>query len=320
MISNEKLIELYSVMVKCRMIAERAGQLARLGKLGASLDSGVGREASIAGIAVDLRAEDTLSPSREVMVSEFLKGEPLEGIFGGLASEARNGQRAMTEAAAAPAHEQQGLEKACAAAKTHKAKKTGMVSVIFCGEAQLDSGRWRRSLSVSSRQNLPIIFVRHLEMRDGLDNTPVKRKPREAPPEALAFGVPLIQVDGNDVVAVYRVASESIARARDRRGPTLIDCMTDISADHFGLQSGSDASKTAGGLDPIHQMESHLASKGVWKANLKKKIIENFGSELDRATRPLVAKSNIASASVSAASRPFHPGPHDTFIPGNDVL
>jgi TPP-dependent pyruvate/acetoin dehydrogenase alpha subunit len=319
LISNEKLIELYSVMVKCRMIAERAGQLARLGKLAASLDSSVGREASIAGIAVDLRLEDTLSYSREVMVSEFLKGAPLEAIFGGLAAEASNGQRLMTAPAATPANEEPGLEKACAAAKSHKIAKTGMISVVFCGEARVHPGRWRRSLSVASRQNLPVIFVRHLELCDGLDNTPVKRKLREAPPEALAFGVPLIQVDGNDVVAVYRVASESIARARDRRGPTLIDCMTDISADHFGLQSCSDASKAAGGLDPIHQMESHLVSKGVWKANLKKKIIENFGSELDRATRPLVTKSNIESARTSA-SRPFNPGPHDTFIPGNDVL
>ena len=327
MISDDKLLELYSVMVKCRMIAERACVLARQGRLTSVLDSGVGREASIAGIAVDLEPEDTLSPSRDVVASEFLKGTPLEKIFAGLAT-SPNGRPHTTEddgtqPVPIPTAQPQ-LENACTVAKAHKAAKNGRVAIVFCGGTQPRPGRWRRSLSLASRQSLPIIFVRHLELRDGLDNTPVRRKINEPPPEALAFGVPLIQVDGNDAVAVYRVASESIARARQRRGPTLIDCMTDVSADHFGTRAGLESciasQRPAGGLDPIHVMESHLAGKDLLKPELRKAIEDGFAPELERATRSFANESNVRSARPTEVSRPYNPGPRFSFIPGNDVF
>jgi TPP-dependent pyruvate/acetoin dehydrogenase alpha subunit len=329
LISNEKLIELYSAMVKCRMIAERAGQLARLGRPTSDLASGVGREASIAGIAIDLQPEDTLNSSPEVLVSEFLKGMPLEKMFAGLVSSSNGRRKTARLSDTEPAHatgesplatDKPQLDGACAAGKAHKAAKNGKVTVVFCGEERPGPGRWRRSLNLASRQNLPIIFVRHLELCEGLDNAPVRRKINDAPPEALAFGVPLIQVDGNDVVAVYRVASESIGRARDRRGPTLIDCITDISADHFGNHARTEAGRPAVSLDPIHVMERNLAGKGLLNQSMRKKIEDSFAAELDRAAHSISNRSDIKHARSTDVSSPFDPGPRFTFIPGNDVL
>jgi TPP-dependent pyruvate/acetoin dehydrogenase alpha subunit len=330
LISKEKLIDLYSAMVKCRIIAERAGQLARMGRLASDLGSGVGREASIAGIAIDLKPEDTLSTSPEVLISEFVRGLPIEKIFAGLArpSDCRNGTDLPNGEAALPvgtgesplATDKSQLDGGCAAAKAHKAANNGTIAVVFCGDVQPHRGRWRRSLTLASRQNLPILFVRHLELCDGLDNAPVRRKISEAPPEALAFGVPLIQVDGNDVVAVYRVASESISRARERRGPTLIDCITDISADHFGNPQATDSRKPGGSLDPIHVMERHLAGKRLLTESMRKKIEDLFAPELDRAAESISSQSNINVARSTGVSSPFNPGPRITFIPGNDVL
>ena len=280
MISNKKLIELYSAMVMCRMIADRAGSLKERGRLRAALDAGVGREAALAGIAVDLTSEDTLNATPELFVSEFLKGTTLDGIFSGLA----NGQ---THAAMKPANggasSESALDGACTAAKTHKVAKNGKIAIAFCETERVHAGRWRRNLTMAGKQNLPVVFVRQLEWREGAEN-PVRKKVTEDLPDALQFGVPTIQVDGNDVVAVYRVASESIARARRGQGPTVIDCIS-VVADHG---AASENGRLAESSDPIVIMETHLAGKGLFKPDLKKTIVSGFGLELDKATRLFV--------------------------------
>jgi len=89
-------------------------------------------------------------------------------------------------------------------------------------------------------------------------------------------------VDGNDVVAVYRVAYESIGRARQGRGPTLIECKDFPMHDHFGIDR-----KRAKGLkpsDPIRSMETYLDRKGLFDRKLKRQISAGFNKELDAAT------------------------------------
>jgi acetoin:2,6-dichlorophenolindophenol oxidoreductase subunit alpha len=280
LISNEKLIELYSAMVMCRMIAERAGLLKGEGKLRAALDAGVGREAAIAGIAVDLTREDTLSATPQLFVSEFLKGTTLDGIFSGLA----NGRPHAATSANGSAPGESWLDGACTAARAHKVAKNGKIAVAFCETERVHSGRWRRNLTMASKLGLPLVFVRQLEWRDGAKAKQVRKKVTQDLPEALEFGVPTIQVDGNDVVAVYRVASESTARARRGQGPTVIDCIS-VSADHgVASQNG----RLSGALDPIAIMETHLTGKGLFKPDLKKTIESGFGIELDKATRLFV--------------------------------
>jgi acetoin:2,6-dichlorophenolindophenol oxidoreductase subunit alpha len=279
LISKEKLIELYSAMVMCRMIAERAGRLAREGNLSSGLDAGLGREATIAGITVDLLPEDTLQATREAFVSSFLKGLPLDQLFAG-AVRSSNGHAAAAKPVRGDAAMQEAhLVGACATAKEHKAAKRGKITVAFCDTEQTHPGRWRRSLDVASRHDLPIIFVRHREVSSEENETP-RRGGKRKNPEAMEHGVPVIYVDGDDVVAVYRVASESIARARQRRGPTLIDCL----GDRGGLNGKTESHGLA---DPIAIMESHLAGKGLFNRGLRKKITEGFAPELDKATRSL---------------------------------
>ena len=279
MISKKKLIELYSAMVMCRMIAERAQQLAREGNLSPGLDAGLGREAALAGIAVDLLPGDTLQTTRAAFVSSFLQGMPLGALFAG-AARWENGH---TRENAEPVD----LEGACAAAEEHRISKDGKIVVAFCDAEQTESkvnpGRWRRSLSLAGRGDLPVIFVRHFGVRDVDAKTRTRKPSRARQPEALEFGVPVIYVDGDDVVAMYRVASESIARARQRRGPTLIECIANQRAG--SEREGLPESGRSGSTDPIAIMENHLAGKGLLSRGLRKKITEGFTPELDKATR-----------------------------------
>lgn len=274
MISKEKLIELYSAMVMCRMIGERARRLAREGHLALGLHASVGREAAIAGITVDLLPEDTLETTHAAQVSNFVKGMPLDALFSeAVRSSHGNGHTARNEAR---------LESACATAKQHKVAMTGKITVAFCDADQSVGTCWRKNLSEAGRDDLPVIFVRHRVVSEETKERKRGLK-RAALPAALEHGVPVIYVDSDDVVAVYRVASESIARARQRRGPTLIDCIAGGTA-----REGSAGMGSNGHTDPLAIMESHLAGKGLFNRGLKKKITEGFTPQLEKATRGLV--------------------------------
>jgi hypothetical protein len=77
------------------------------------------------------------------------------------------------------------------------------------------------------------------------------------------LGFPSIPVDAQDAVAVYRVATESIALMRQGRGPTLIECL------HY-LKDG-----------PIESMENYLARKGIFRPGYRRQVETGFGVELD---------------------------------------
>ncbi|HJX83174.1 MAG TPA: thiamine pyrophosphate-dependent enzyme, partial [Candidatus Angelobacter sp.] len=78
------------------------------------------------------------------------------------------------------------------------------------------------------------------------------------------YDMPSIIVDGNDVVAIYRVTHEAIRRAREGHGPALIHCRN-IGAD-----------------DPLKVMENYLKQKRFWSDSWKQKIATAFNRELDR--------------------------------------
>ncbi len=102
------------------------------------------------------------------------------------------------------------------AALLHKTRKDrGMALAWGC---EVDSKRWQDVLEAARAHSLPVVFVCDADdrkrMRSRLPHENAKLKPGEE--------MPSITVDGNDVVAVYRVAHEAIDRARRDRGPSLI--------------------------------------------------------------------------------------------------
>jgi len=223
LISNEKLHQLYEAMVKCRGLAERARHFMAQSPL--TVDA-VGSEAVAVGTAIDLLPEDTVVPLRHGLMVELIQGAPMEAIYARLVAGA---------AGADPAEE---LRRAIAAAQSNKEKKNGIIAVAYLGGEPDPSGSRREAFEVAGAQRLPILFVCERDLEGEQENQP--------------FGFPILTVEGCDAVAVYRVATESIAHARKGNGPTLIECCFDRSTAH----------------DPIQKMEAYLAGKGLFHQHL----------------------------------------------------
>ena len=100
-----------------------------------------------------------------------------------------------------------------------KMKKTGNVVVVF--SCASDHGDWHEALRVAGAGSLPILFI-HCDQLSSHKSG--RAKQQDIALQAQSNGFPGIPVDGHDVVALYRVAHESIVRARRGGGPTLIEC------------------------------------------------------------------------------------------------
>ena len=121
--------------------------------------------------------------------------------------------------------------------------KNRRIAVAFTPN-KLDSA-WNEALDRASVDRLPILFItwRRSSSLSGNGSVPDSRK----------YSFPTITVDGCDVVAVYRVASEAIEHARKDHGGTHIDCIAEK------------------GEDPIRKMEHYLAAKGLFTSELKRR-------------------------------------------------
>jgi hypothetical protein len=241
------MIALYSAMVKYQMLAELTQELALRGNQAQQLAAG--REAIVAGVTADLRPDDTFIAAHSAFLSTFIKSSASRKA-------SRNGHLGLALS--------DDFASAAETAEAHQSAKNGTVTLALC-ESRVKADLWRKQLQRASRRNLPLIVVR-------LHEAPAHKASRNGHvPEALEFGAPMIAVDAADVRAIYRVASESIARARLGRGPTLIDCV------NFGGEL-IDA-------DPITAMETVLAKKRILNASLKQKIASGVMRELKTSLR-----------------------------------
>lgn len=256
LISNEKLLQLYTAMVKCRIIRERAQTLFEQGKLPGNYVAGVGQEAAAVGVTIDLGPADTIAPLHGDLISGFVTGEPLSKIFG----------RLFVRTAGPELASQLGdqLHRATGAALANKKKNNGRIAVAFLGDGAVSSGLWHEAIKTAGAQQLPILFVCQSSYGTAPGNLSDQAYAEEIALQEEACGFPWIAVDGNDVVAVYRVATEAIIHARKGNGPTLIECRFDRSEAH----------------DPILKMEAYLFRKGLFSEELKREAAASFTSEL----------------------------------------
>ena len=216
LISNEKLLQLYTAMVKRRRLAEL--EQARLPQ-GKQINAAIGQEAAAVGVLLDLLPEDTVA------------AEPVRAAQ---------------------------LKLVLRAAQASKSAKNGKIAVAFSNG---DSGPWRKALTQADLEQLPILFV--------CPANPLAEPLHQKSDVTGAFGFPDVIVDGNDVVAVYRVATEAITHARKGNGATLIEC----SFDH--AEAG----------DPILKMERYLTGKGLFSEAMKRGVEVRIKRELDAAIK-----------------------------------
>ena len=115
---------------------------------------------------------------------------------------------------------------AAGAGYSFKLLKTERVAVAFFGDGAVNNGAFHEGLNMASIWRLPVLFV--CENNQFATEVPFEYSsgnPNVASRGA-GYGIPGVEVDGNDVIAVAKAAGEGVERARTGGGPTLLECKT----------------------------------------------------------------------------------------------
>ncbi len=296
-INEEKLKQLYSTMLKCRMLEEKARLLFKQGKFAGNYYAAVGQEATEVGCAIDLKPEDTVAPSHRDFIANYIKGAPLKYMYAqlyarsdspdkGRSSPAHCGYAPLNVITPASTIAAQ-LNIGTGVALAYKMQKKPHIAMAFSGDGSTSLGFWHEALNFAGVQNLPIVYVVQNNLWAESVTVKMQTKVEDISVKAQAYGFPGITVDGNDVVAVYRVAQEAIHRARNGGGPTLIECKTYRWYGHSEIDPAKYRSPEEVELwksrDPIPRMEEYLKKKNLWTDGFKQQIQDDFNKEIDEA-------------------------------------
>ncbi|WP_020375810.1 thiamine pyrophosphate-dependent dehydrogenase E1 component subunit alpha [Sulfobacillus thermosulfidooxidans] len=155
-----------------------------------------------------------------------------------------------------------GFPPAVGAALAFSRQGRDNVAVAFAGEGAANQGTFHESLNLASVWKVPVVFV--IEDNHYAISVPKDQSTSIAhnSDRAHAYGIPGIYISGNDVIAISEAAEEAISRAREGRGPTLLEIETTRLYGHF--QGDAEAYLHAGEkdswrqLDPIKRFRDYL--------------------------------------------------------------
>jgi acetoin:2,6-dichlorophenolindophenol oxidoreductase subunit alpha len=176
---------------------------------------------------------------------------------------------------------------AVGAAMTAKLQHRPAVAMGFCGDGATNIGTFHESLNMASLWKAPVVFIVENNLYGEYSPLRTTTAVEDLADRAKAHGMPGVIVDGQDIFAVYEVATNAVARARRGEGPTLIEAKTYRYRGHSRTDPAS--YRPAGELDewkkrdPIALLGAALAAEGVLAPEDQKQMAKEAQRSVDAA-------------------------------------
>jgi len=242
-ISNEKMIDMYTVMTRIRMFETRVSELFAAGKVPGFVHLYVGEEGVATGVCANLRASDYITSTHRGHGHLIAKGGDVKLMMAELFGKktgyckGKGGSMHIADVGlgilGANGIVGAGPPLATGAALACQYQARADVAVCFFGDGASNQGTTHEAMNLATCWKLPVVFINENNLY-GISSCTVNSMcvPNIAD-RAAAYDMPGVTVDGNDVMAVYEAAREAIERARRGQGPTLIECKTYRHRGHF---------------------------------------------------------------------------------------
>jgi 2-oxoisovalerate dehydrogenase E1 component alpha subunit len=290
------LIRLYRQMVLTRLFDQKAVALQRTGRIGTYAPT-VGQEAIGVAIGARMHPEDVLVPYYRDTAAQVMRGVKMEEILLYWGGDERG------SAYVDPAVGQdfplcvpiatQALH-ACGVATAMKIRGEHRVAVTTCGDGATSKGDFLEALNVAGAWQLPVVFV----VNNNQWAISVPRRIQCGAPtlaqKAIGAGFHGEQVDGNDILAVYDRMGSALERARQGKGPVLLECLSyrlgdHTTADDASRYRGSEEVKQAWQEEPIKRLQSYLVAQGVWDEKREQALVGECQAQVQRAVEAFEA-------------------------------
>ena len=272
------LLAVYRTMQLIRQCEEQLVRAHQRGLIHGACHTYVGEEAIAAGVCAHLQKEDVVFSTHRghghALAKGLDPGQLIAELFGRETgcSRGRGGSMHLfapevglmgTSGIVGPS-----ILQACGGGYTFKLMGQERVSVAFFGDGAVNNGAFHEGLNMASIWNLPVVFV----CENNQFATEVPFEEASGIPDvgrrAANYGLPGIEVDGNDVIAVHQAARDAIARARAGEGATLIECKTYRTRPHaegmgdYGYRTREEVEEWRSRC-PIARLRDNIVSGGA---------------------------------------------------------
>lgn len=290
-LKKDELLYLYKTMLYTRVIDEKAISYQRQGRM-LTYAPNTGQEATQVGSAYAMKKGDYLVPSFRELGAWLVKGVPLKNIYlywygnewGSHMPEGVNVLPISIPIASQFSH-------AAGIGMANDIKGENNVAVAYVGDGGTSHGDFHEGLNFAAVFNAPVVFI--IQNNQFAISVPRKKqtKSQTLAQKAISYGMEGIQVDGNDIFAMYNVTKKAIDKARNGGGPTLIEAYTYRLGAHT---TSDDPSKYRTDeevepwkeKDPLLRFEKYLREENLiddkWvketKEELEKDVVATFES------------------------------------------
>jgi pyruvate dehydrogenase E1 component alpha subunit len=295
----ELAVELYRRMLRIRHFEEQVNELYRGGKMPGLAHLYIGEEAVAVGVCAALNNDDYITSTHRGHGHCIAKGAALDRMFAELLGKeagychGKGGSMHIADTergnlgANAIVAGSAGI--ATGAALSAKKRGTRQVAVCFFGDGALGQGVLYETMNMASLWKLPVIYV----CEDNLYNeyTPSSEAiAGEIPARAAAFGIPVLDVNGQNAWEVYQAATKAVDRARAREGPTFLNCHTyRFHGHHVGdvdrryYRPKEEEERWRDTRDPLKLAGEWITSKGMAPASRLDQIDEEVQAQVKAA-------------------------------------
>ena len=277
-LTDEQVSHAYEHMVICRHFDEVAFKLQRSGRMG-TYPQNKGQEAAAIGAGFAAKkGVDFLVPCYRENAALFLHGLPMHYILLHWMGDER-GNQIPEGVNATPISIPIGTHMlhATGIAWAFKLRKEERVAITFFGDGATSEGDFHEAMNFASTLQVPCVFF----CQNNQWAISVPRETQTASEtiaqKAVAYGMPTVQIDGNDVFASYKATRAAIDRARGGGGPSFIEAVTYRLGDHTTADDARryrDAEEVDAWVkkDPIIRTRKYLEGKGLWDEKVQEKI------------------------------------------------
>ena len=303
-LAESELMRMYDLLVLARTFDQRALSLQREGRLG-TYPSMIGLEASQIGSALATEKSDWLFPTFRESAVYITKGLPMDMLFRYWSGDER-GMKIPDTINVFPLAIPVGTQIAHAvgAAMAIKYRKDRAAALVYFGDGGSSRGDFHEGLNMAGVFKLPVLFL--CQNNQWAISVPREHQTasKTIAQKAISYGFEGIQVDGNDVFAVFKATKDALEKAKKGGGPTLIECFTYRMADHTTSDDASryrpkDEIEKWKARDPILRLKLYLEKKGLWN--------EAYQNEVEARSKAAVDESQKAAETAQP------PEPSDMF-------
>ncbi|HJN22691.1 MAG TPA: thiamine pyrophosphate-dependent dehydrogenase E1 component subunit alpha [Rhodospirillales bacterium] len=305
--SEAGLLEMLAKMHLLRAFDQKVGERCKRGEIPGLIHLGIGEEAVAVGVCRAIRPEDKITSTHRAHGHFLAKGGSpkalMAELYGKQAGCCRGKGGAMHLVdlkigfLGANGVVGAGLPLAVGAALGARIKGENWVVACFFGDGANNEGSFHESLNLAAIWNLPVVFLCENNQYGISQSISTQQKVANVADRAAAYGMPSQITDGNDVLAVFETVAKAADRARQGKGPTLVECKTYRVSEHYEGDQGAyrDPDEVAAWLqnDPIQRLEALLLERAVLSP-----------VELERLPRDAEAMVNDAVAFAASAPYP----------------